>query len=164
MNLQSRYWSDMTNLKFKLYYVDYFYENYSSWDNGINIFLAFLSCGSIAGWSIWNSIPFVWTFLIAISQVITAIRPHLSLSKYIKSLYTFSINANNIFLDYEDNWYKVANGELTNEEINSLISKLKRKLTKLTDANITPTHVPENNTKALKKAQENTEAYFRSFK
>ena len=76
-------------------------------DNWIQIFLAITSSTSIGGWVIWNEYGIIWGALIAVSQVINAIkRPFQKRAKQIGSLNT---EVEKLALDAESQWFSVFN-------------------------------------------------------
>ena len=70
-------------LRASVYYLQAYQIHSEKWDNRIQIFLAITSSSSIGGWVIWNEYGIIWGSLIAVSQVINAIKRFLPLkSKY----------------------------------------------------------------------------------
>lgn len=162
MDMQKRYWYDMVDCKYQSNYISSYIDYSYKLDNTISIINAIASSVSIAGWAVWNSIPYVWSFIIAASQVITAIKPYLPYGKRLKNLNAYITEASSIYLDYEHNWYKVANGDMTNNEINDKIYDLKRKLDKINNRYLSNVSLPVK--KDLEsKAEADTDIYFKTF-
>lgn len=162
MDIQKLYWNEMVDLKYKLIYIDYYRDKSYSIDNAINIFSAISSSASIAGWVIWHDIPYVWAFIIAVSQVLSAIKIYLPYNKRVQNLNSYIEQASKIFLEYEYCWYKVATGELTNNEINEKINELKCKIDKFTNTLIAPINLPINK-KFEKSSEIQTDCYFKKY-
>lgn len=74
MSQQERYWRELDQLKVHIQYLDIYLEKTFVRDRNINIFLAIMSSASIGGWVVWQHYAFVWALLIAISQVINAVK------------------------------------------------------------------------------------------
>ncbi len=160
--MQKRYWKEMVDTKFKLVYIDYYLEKSYGWNEKISMCNALASSASIAGWAIWNNIPYFWSCIIAASQVFTAVKPHLPYNKRVKNLTAFISEASSIFLEYEYNWFKVANGDLTDNEINEKIKELKDKLNKTENNYIAIINLPIKDD-IEKKAEERTDLYFKKY-
>lgn len=86
MNIRSDIWATFCNMKFKGFILSLLVSRYQKMDRNLNIFLAIASSGSIAVWAIWKELPLFWSSIIAISQVVTVIKPHFPYSKMIKEL------------------------------------------------------------------------------
>ncbi len=111
------FWAITTEFKTHCYYIHEYLVSSEKCERRINIFLAITSCSSIAGWAIWSDFSVVWASIIAISQVITAIRPYLPFNARIKPLRELSYSFEDLFLEYENLCYKISKGELTEDEI-----------------------------------------------
>ena len=61
-----RYHADLMSLKVK---------QFRFYDTALNVILAIASSGSIASWAIWDEYAIYWGGFIALSQLITAIKP-----------------------------------------------------------------------------------------
>ena len=77
MSAQARYWQTFNTLKRDALYINRYHAHVESIDRSLNIFSAFASNGSIAGWIIWKDIGFVWGGVIAASQALSAIKAYL---------------------------------------------------------------------------------------
>lgn len=119
--MQHNYWSFMIQLKAWTYYLDIYAEKSYKWDRTINVYGAIASSTSIAGWVIWSQWSQVWALIIAISQVLTAIKIYLPFDKRLKVLRPFAEEVKSLYIRVEHDWYKVAEGELTPGEINTLL-------------------------------------------
>lgn len=157
--MQSRYWKYMVQLKAWIYYIDLYADHSYKWDKRINIYLAVTSSSSIAAWAIWSQCGFLWGFLIALSQVITAIKPHLPFAKRLESLGKITNQLQVLFNQADYEWYKVSSGEFTEEEINKRLHKLKEQYSKTVGIALEETLLPENE-QFRDLADAKTEEYF----
>ena len=64
----------------------------------LNAFLAITSSASIASWAIWSDYAMVWGCIIAISQVVTALKPIFPFSKHVHTLNTRCYKHEALFL------------------------------------------------------------------
>jgi hypothetical protein len=122
---QQRYWNHLKELKTHVIYL-HNYAAQSEWrDKAINIFLAIISSSSIATWAVWQKYDLLWAFIIALSQVVTAVKPFLPYRQRLKAISELNDKIQKISLKSEKNWYDVAEGELTEKEIHELYIDLK---------------------------------------
>ena len=142
--MQSRYWKYMVQLKAWILYIDLYSDHSYKWDKRINIYLAITSSSSIAAWAIWSQCGFLWGFLIALSQVITAIKPHLPFAKRLESLGKITNQLQVLFNKADYDWYKVSNGELTEAQINDLLYARKKQYAETVGKALEADPLPEN--------------------
>lgn len=127
MNVQKQFYRFMVQIKSDLFYLDIYADNSYKFNRGLNILAAITSSASIAGWAIWNKYGFVWSIFIAASQVLTVVKPYLPFSKRLEIINPFANNLQRLFNEAEYSWFKVSNGDLTENEINELLHNLKIK-------------------------------------
>ena len=106
----------MVQIKAWIFYLDVYTEDSYRWDRIINIVVAIASSTSIAAWAIWQKYSFVWSIIIAISQVLTTIKGFLPYSKRLKMLVPFMEDLKFLYNKIEYNWFKVASGDLSEDE------------------------------------------------
>lgn len=125
---QKQYWSLLITVKTEAFY----FANYAiiteKWNRSIDMGLAIASSLSIAGWVIWNEFAWVWGIIIMSSQVIVAIKHLMPYKIRLKLLNDLYIITAKISLAIEKEWFSIAEGKLTDEEIHNLISYFKNKL------------------------------------
>lgn len=127
--MQERYWNYMVQLKEWIFYVDAYSDASYKWDQRINIFLAVTSSSSIAAWAIWSKLGPLWAFVIALSQVVTAVKPYFPFNKRLPLLGQISSQLQLLFNKADYQWYKVSNGDYTENEINDILFDLKKQYT-----------------------------------
>ncbi len=110
----------------------------------------------------WNEIGFVWASIIAVSQVINAIRHLLPFQKRIKALSGFTRDIEVLLLHAEGEWYDVGEGRLENEEIHKAQMEIKDRKRKSHDQHMKALHLPER-PKLLELAEEKAKLYFKNF-
>lgn len=134
--MQEKYWKYMVQIKAWIFYLDIYSESSYRWDRRINVFTAIVSSTSIAAWAIWQQYSYVWSFIIAVSQIITAIKSFFPFNKRLKIIVPFMEDLKYLYNKLEYNWYKVASGDLTEEEINELLFEFKNNFTSLENKNL----------------------------
>lgn len=159
---QEKYWRELDQLKVHVYYLERYLEKTVSIDRNINMFLAFTSNASIAGWVIWEEYSFIWGAVIAISQAINAVKIYLPYSKRLKSLQGLTNDLESLFLSMESKWFDVSEGYLTEEKIHKLHMRYKEKRRQLIQKYLGASPLPEDNG-MLEKAKESAQLYFKNF-
>lgn len=151
----------MVQIKAWIFYLDLYEEDSYKWEKGINVFSAVASSTSIAAWAIWQHLSFVWSFIIAVSQVLTAIKGFMPYSRRLKMIVPFMEDLKFLYNRMEYNWFKVSSGEVTEEEINEMLYTYKEEFTNIENKNLKEETLPEN--KMLReKADKKTDEYFKN--
>lgn len=149
----------MVQIKAWIFYLDLYGENSYKWEKRINVFSAIVSSTSIAAWAIWQQLSFAWSFIIAISQVLSAIKGFLPYSRRLKSIVPFMEDLKFLYNKMEYIWFKVASGEMTEEEINEILYEFKNEYTNIENKHLKDETLLENE-KFKKKSDMKTDAYF----
>ncbi len=155
---QEKYWAQLKELKTHVIYLQGYAELTDRWDKSVDIFLAVTSSTSIAAWAIWQKYPLVWSAIIALSQVITAIKPFLPHKQRVKAISELTDKFQNISLKCEKGWFAVAEGKLTEEEIHELYISLKEE-SLLAEQNCLKNIVLPENKKILSEAERKADLY-----
>lgn len=121
-----RFWNFLVELKGHSIYLGEYLHVSEAHDNQIKVILAITSSSSIAGWAIWNHLAYGWAFLIALSQVISAVKPLLPFERRIKPLRALCYAYDELSLEVERTWFKIENGSLSESEINELLYNFRK--------------------------------------
>lgn len=159
MEIINKYWDELIQTKFEIYYLDEYLNQSHKADNIINMILAISSTGSVATWAIWDKFPMVWGGIIAISQVINAIKIYFPFNKRIKAISTFQVYLQELFLNLEYNWQKIIDGELTKKDVREKLFESKKEKLKLKNKYFANLYLP-NKKKLVEKADKNNILYF----
>lgn len=158
---QNRYWSQLKETKTHVIYLHKYAAHSEWWDKSINIFLAITSSSSIAAWAIWQKYQIIWAIIIALSQIITAVKPFLPYKQRIKAISELNDRLQEISLNCERNWFAVAEGQLTEEEIHDLYIKIKNDSLDAERKYLKNIILPKNE-KILKIAETEADLYLRN--
>ena len=158
---QARYWSLLVRVRAHLYYFNHYAVHSEWWDKATGIFLAITSSGSIAAWALWREFTFLWPVLIAASQVVSAVKPFLPYKQRQKVVTEMGRKLLPICLAAEKDWFSVAEGILTEEEINDLLAKY-RKQSEETEQNTQGDVVLPLKRKLFAEAQSDAGQYFKT--
>lgn len=103
--IRDRIWTNLVNSKFKCNYIGYLIDEYQKISLSVNIFLTIISLSSVSAWAIWNVFPWLWSILIAISNILLVLKPLLAYDKKIKELREKLAILEDIQVEYERLWY-----------------------------------------------------------
>ncbi len=159
---QERYWRELTQLRIHIYYLEIYQGEDEKKEWWLQVLLAVTSSGSIGGWALWNEFGFIWAFIIAVSQVVNAIRHLLPFQKRIKALSGLTRELEELFLHAEREWYNVGEGRLANEEIHQAQMEIKDRKRQYHDRHMKAMYLPERS-KYLEIAEEKARTYFKNF-
>lgn len=151
----------MVQIKAWTFYLDIYAEDSYKWDRRINMYGAIASSSSIAAWTIWQNWSFIWAAIIAISQVLTAIKQYLPFGRRLKYLQPFIEDMKLLYLKMERDWYTVAAGELSETEINGLLYSYKKECSGI-ESKYLKEEILVENVKYKNKADIKTEEYFKN--
>lgn len=124
---QSRFWNEMVQLKAHIFYLGYHRRGADQIDFWIKCMTAVTSSASIAGWAIWQTYGFAWGLIIAVSQVINTTKQYLPYEARRKTCNDACKDLEGLFIRSESDWYYVAEGTLTNENIHKKLISLKKR-------------------------------------
>ena len=133
MTLQEKYWEDMTQLKFKVYYFESYFHETSLIDKCLSGFLSITASAGIGGWVIWEELKFVWAIVIAVAQILNVIKGQLPYTVRKKTLLELQNKLSIIFDVYDNNWYKVSKAQISEAELNELVSSMRSKITAISN-------------------------------
>lgn len=94
----------------------------------INSILAISSSASIASWAIWNDLAMLWGCIIAVSQVITALKPVFHFGKHVHTLNTRCYKQEALFLELDNLWYELKDGSIEKDAAKTRLNHLKQRI------------------------------------
>lgn len=158
--IKNRIWSSLVNTKFKCFYIQYLTERYHRNNLAIRIFLAIVSLSSVAAWAIWDIIPWLWTIIIAASNILQAINPLLAFEKKVKVLIEKLSLLEDIQMEFEELYYKFMTNKIDEQDASDKFFELHKKHVKSLQCS-TDNMFSEN--KRIKiKSKENTFTYLKA--
>ena len=159
---QNQYWKEIYQLKVHANYISLYLEESELYNRAINTFLAVSSSSSICGWAIWQEYDYIWAFIIALSQLLTAIKLYLPYKSRMKPLSGLLHEFEQLMIQTESKWYDVSEGKLTNKEIHELRFRVRSQKTKSLKKYFPSGTLPENK-KLFSVAKTNANIYFKNF-
>ena len=94
----------------------------------INSILAISSSASIASWAIWNDLAMLWGCIIAVSQVIAALKPVFRFDKHVHTLNTRCYKQEALFLELDNLWYELKDGSIEKDAAMTKLNHLKQRI------------------------------------
>lgn len=159
---QEQYWKELYQLKVHINYVENLLESSEAIDRMLKIILAVTASTSIGAWAIWQQFSWLWATIIALSQVVAAINPFLPYKERIKNYSTLLHELEEILIQAEFKWHSIAEGELTESEINQARFEVRTQKLKSLRKNLQGTTIPRNE-KVRITAESTAREYFETF-
>lgn len=160
MSWQERYWNKLCEIRVYSYYYQEYLNSSRRTSGFLSGFLAITSSGSIGGWAVWQEYHFLWGFVIALSQVINAVKRFLPFEKRISVLLMVYTNINSLAVSVENDWYDVSEGNWSSKEINRKITEIKKNENVIFDE-LKKVYMPDRDD-YLTIAEEKTERYLKN--
>jgi hypothetical protein len=114
---QQLYWNQMVELRVASSYIRRYRDALGKWFTCLGTLKAVASSGSIAAWAVWREYAFVWGAIIALAQVVDALKDVFPFSKTHKAASEHSIGLGSIFIDAQLEWEGIFSGRYTDEQI-----------------------------------------------
>ncbi|MEB5935603.1 hypothetical protein MXL15_25790 [Pseudomonas mosselii] len=128
---QEQYWNEMVEIRAHQNYLMLYQLSSERWDLGFKIFLALASSGAISAWAVWQQYPKVWATIIAASQVISVLSNLMPHKTRIKPLGAAALAIGELADKAERGWFDVAEGALSDKQINKARHDLKEQKRKI---------------------------------
>jgi|ERR1700722_11359921 len=155
---QQLYWAQMIELKAACAYMRLYRNHLSRWVTAIGTIRAVASSGSIAAWALWREHAFVWAAIIAISQVLDAVKDVFPVTKRHKVASDHVNQLESLFIDAQLEWENIFTGHYPDGEIANRRHKL-MKLQHEAEAKSFPDGLAERKSD-FRVAQAETKLYF----
>jgi len=162
LGLREQFWSCMAEIKHKEAYYLRYQERSRKIDRWITALCGITTATSVATWAMWLHIPWLWSLLIATSQLVQALKPHIfPYSEQLVALKFFLPSASQLLIQAEFEWNGIDNR--SDEEIRELVREYQLKIESLEnkyrgDTWFTPkTHIAD-------RAEEDRDQYLSKFR
>jgi hypothetical protein len=123
---QNLYWSKMVELKVAASYMRCYRDYLGRWVTRIGVVRAVASSSSIAAWAIWRDYAFLWGAIIAVSQVLDALKDVFPVTKRFKAASEHVVALDSLFIDAQLEWESVFSGAYTDAQIMTRLHKLRK--------------------------------------
>lgn len=152
----------MREIRFAIFYLDLYVDRIYKRDRNIKMFCAIASSTGIAAWTVWREYAFLWSLIIAISQVVNAVKGYLPYNIILKNIRYSEKNLKRLYNKIEYNWFQIKLEEFSEEKINEVLYDLKETYVEI-ESQCFEGEIPlYENKKMHKKAEEKTNLYFKN--
>lgn len=125
------FWKLLMELRGQSQYLLLYQMELEKNQNKTNMILAVAASASIGTWAVWQQWPLIWASIIAMSQVVHAIKPFLAWERNLKNVRGARADLEMLYHDAERSWYNVREGNMTTEQIHHLTMDIKTHRLKL---------------------------------
>ena len=123
--LREEVWKKMLTAELNERYWQYLTQRYVKYDKWLKIFLAIMSSGTVASWSIWKADDYaiIWKSLSSISAVVAMIQPFLNYAQVTKETEQLAHKWIELASAYQSLWFEVEN-DLDEKKIKEAYKKI----------------------------------------
>jgi hypothetical protein len=127
----------------------------------INIGLTIISTGSLGGLFLWDNAQLLWSTILVVAQVVTAIKPYLPYAKRSQEIEKAIIELTVVYEEIEEKWNDIYNDKVDDADINTLYYQFCKKWDKADTKYLINDSLPRK-PKLITKANEEKELYFKN--
>lgn len=142
--MQQRYWNYLVQVTGQSHYLNIYRERSEEVKDRLNIILAIASSVALGAWVTWQGLEKAWALVIVGSQIMSAIMPYLPYSRRIEILGDATRDFRNLSMRVEVNWFKVADGRLSEDEINELLTAFRKEQLEIEDRFLSKVRLTDN--------------------
>ena len=103
-------WKSLLDAELNVRYWKRLVQRYTKYDRFLKVFLAAISSGTVAGWSLWGDYPWAWKCLSSSSALVAIALPILNFQRQIESMSLLSGKWFELKVAYEEQWRKINDG------------------------------------------------------
>jgi hypothetical protein len=107
--MRTAIWQSMLDADMNARYWRGLVARYSKKDKTLKIFLALMASGTVAGWGLWITLPWLWKTLSSLSAIVAIAMPILNYQKHIEQMSYLAGKWGELRIEYEDLWLQVKN-------------------------------------------------------
>lgn len=126
MEQRESYWKMLSEFHSNIFYYEMIQRQSHIWNQAFKISLAVLTAGSVAGWQIWEKLSTVWTVIACTSQVALIVYELLPFKARFKDIKTLNALLWSIALCADNHLFDIEHDELSDGQINDLITEYKK--------------------------------------
>lgn len=160
MTARDSFWYIFAEMAYRNYYLINYKQKTQRivkfWDG----FILMVSTTSIAAWTIWGKLPYVWAALTAISQIASLLKPSFGYAEQLVCINFCIPELDKIVNEMNDKWRMI--DYLEDGDILKECSKFEKRYSDLDAKYITPFYFPERKS-CLKKAMKQRDAFLATY-
>lgn len=123
---QTLYWKELVQLRIGAAFIRLYRDYMGQWVTRIGMVKAIASSSSIAAWAVWHQYAFLWGMIIALSQVIDALKEVFPVTKQFRAASEHTIALDRIFINAQLEFENVRSGKFTDDQIMKRIHVLRK--------------------------------------
>jgi hypothetical protein len=108
--MRTAIWNSLLDAELNVRYWKLLVQRYTRYDRFLKIFLAAVSSGAVAGWSLWAEYPWAWKLLSSCSAIVAIALPVLNFQKQIETMSLLNGKWFELKVTYEELWRKINDG------------------------------------------------------
>ena len=128
----------------------------------IQIGTAIVSSAAIGAWVVYTNLAFIWSLIIVVSQVVTAVYDVLPIKKRTDVLAGMIAQTEQLYYEIEETWRRISYSEYSDEKINSLLTKYEKSWILICNKALADDMLPQKEKLSIK-AEDEAREYFRIF-
>jgi hypothetical protein len=122
---QELYWAKVVDLKTGGEYIVRYRNFLGRWITRIAIVRAIASSASIGAWAVWRQYAFAWGLIIALAQVLDALKDVFPITRQHKAASELAIVLESLFIDAQLEWESILAGKYDEDRVAKLLHKLR---------------------------------------
>lgn len=158
--MRDRYWNMFYDARYRLFYYTFYKQQCDIRTRWIKIFLSIVSCSGVAGWAIWKSIPGLWAFVIALSQIVSVIYEYLPFAKESTGIEYLLPELEMLTIDIASDWNRI--DETDDKEIIEKISFYEKRMVEI-ESRFLSSSAFLYNKKAIQRANDECDKFFKAY-
>jgi hypothetical protein len=117
LEMPKLYWRELGQLKAAAIYMRLYRNRLARYVRAVEIVKAVASSSAIAGWAIFQMVPFLWASIIVAAQLLDAVKDIFPFARQHKSASTLTIALETLFIEAEAEWQNIHQGKIPAEAI-----------------------------------------------
>jgi hypothetical protein len=120
------YWKEMEQLKAASVCIRFCRNRWAHWVRAIELVKVVASSGGIAAWVVWKDYPLLWSGIIALAQLLDAIKNVFPFAKEHKAASDLTVALELLFIDAQYEWEKIYAGKMGEDDIMAARQKMQK--------------------------------------
>jgi hypothetical protein len=101
-------------------------NRWAYWVRAVELVKVVASSGGIAAWVVWRDYPFLWSGVIALAQLLDAVKNVFPFAKEHKAASELTVALELLFIDAQYEWEKIYAGKMGDDDIMAARQKMQK--------------------------------------
>jgi hypothetical protein len=120
------YWKEMEQLKAASVCIRLCRNRWAHWVRVVELIKVVGSSGGIAAWVVWRDYPFVWSGIIALAQLLDAVKNVFPFAKLHRAASDLTVALELLFIDAQYEWEEIYAGKMGDDDIMAARRKMQK--------------------------------------